>query len=52
LTSSATNGRLADRALGADLRFVPAGKRRGVAQALVTADGVTIVRANAAFAIG
>jgi uncharacterized protein (TIGR00369 family) len=37
--------------LEVDTGFVHAGKRHGVAQAFVTADGEVIARANAAFAI-
>ena len=35
-----------------DTAFVHAGKRHGVAQAFVTADGAVIARANAAFSFG
>ena len=34
-----------------DTNFTQAGKRQGVAQAFVTADGRIIARANAAFAV-
>ena len=37
--------------LEVDTNFVHAGRRQGVAQAFVTADGEIIARANAAFAI-
>ena len=38
--------------LEVDTTFTHAGKRQGVTQAFVTAGGVVIARANAAFAIG
>ena len=38
--------------LEVDTTFAQAGRRQGVAQAFVTADGEIIARANAAFAIG
>ena len=38
--------------LEVDTSFVHAGKRHGVAQAFVTADGAVIARANAAFSFG